>query len=245
MARCVPGVGRGIERLATALLMLWLMAAGCRSAPDSRRIHDHGFSRHADKGPPAVPCLVVVIVDQLGASVARERWPALPFEGGFARLRREGLTVRDMRYAHAVAQAAPGNAALFTGATPRATGIFGNAVVASAGAEPVSILTDPATRPIVLPGTVPEANGVASSLRALRVETLADVLMEEHPVDALALSVSWKDEVALFGGGRHPAFAAWWDPRWASFVTSSAFPPRTSDLAQAAASGYAAVVDAR
>jgi hypothetical protein len=244
VARCLPGIVRGIERLAAALLMLWFMAAGCRSAPDSR-IHDHGFSLPPDKGPPAVPCLVVVIVDQLGASVARERWPALPFEGGFARLRREGLTVRDMRYAHAVAQTAPGNAALFTGATPRTTGIVGNAAVASPGAEPVSILTDPATRSIVLPGTVPEAHGVASSLRALRVETLADVLMEEHPLDALAVSVSLKDHVALFGGGRHPAFAAWWDPRWASFVTSSALPPRASDLAQAAASGYAAAVEAR
>jgi hypothetical protein len=238
----VPRIARGIVRLAAALAMLGSTASGCRSAAEPA-FEDHGFVvHHRDDEPPAVPWLAVVIVDRLGARIASQRWPLLPFEGGIARLAREGLVVREMRYAHAVAQAAPGHAALFTGATPRVTGIFGDEMIAAPGADPVSILADPATRPVVLPGTVPEARGAASSLGALRVETLADVLMEQHPADAWALSVSLTDQAALLAGGRHPELVAWWSPKWASFVTSSAFPPRSSDLAQAASSGYAAAV---
>ena len=55
--------------------------------------------------------------------MADERWPALPSDGGFARLQREGLYVRELRFAHAVTETAPGHAALYTGAVPRATGI--------------------------------------------------------------------------------------------------------------------------
>jgi arylsulfatase A-like enzyme len=196
-------------------------------------------------GPPArPPVLVVVIVDQLGAWVADERWPALPSDGGFARLRREGLTVRDMRFAHATTETAPGHAALFTGAIPRVSGIFANEIVPSPGADPVSILTDPATQLIPLPTRAPLAGTKGSSLRPLRVETLADVLVDAHP-GALVLSASLKDRAALFGGGRHPTLAVWFDPERENFVTSTAFPSPPPAIAGAAALGHDAVVRTR
>lgn len=229
-------------RLVAVVSMLAGAVAGCHSNGGRPVPRDPGRRVRAPAAAPRSPFLVVVIVDQLAAWVADERWPALPFEGGFARLRREGLFVRDMRYAHAVTETAPGHAALFTGAPPRASGIFGNEVIPAPGARPVSILADPAAKLIVLPGTAPDAHGAAaSSLRALRVETLADALVAERPDDARVLSASLKDRGALFGGGRHPAFAAWFDPRWAAFVTSSAFPPPSDQYAQSAVSGDAAV----
>src|SRR4051794_31984492 len=94
---------------------------------------------------PRAPWLVTIVVDQLAAWIAAERWPALPADGGFARLRREGLYVRQLRFAHADTDTAPGHAALYTGATPRGSGIFANEVLAPGG-RGVSILTDPATR---------------------------------------------------------------------------------------------------
>ncbi len=133
---------RAKERATAALLAVAWMASGCHPA----------LTPKPAAPSPRTPFLVVIIVDQLAGWVADERWPALPVEGGFARLRREGLTVRDMRYGHAVTETAPGHAALFTGATPRVTGIFGNEVVPAPGADPVSILTDAASQLVVAAG---------------------------------------------------------------------------------------------
>ncbi len=226
-----PGLGNATAASAVAAL---IVTAGCHSPARQQTA--------GTAGRP--PFLVVVVVDQLGAWVADERWPELPPGGGFARLRREGTTVRDMRYGHAVTETAPGHAALFTGATPRASGIFANEVVPAPGADPVSILMDPTTRPMVLPEAVPDARGAGSSLRALRVETLADVLVARRPADGLALSVSLKDRAALFGGGRHPAFVAWFDPQRATFLASTAVPPRSRPFAEAAAPGRDAIAAA-
>lgn len=203
-----------------------------------------GRARTASTDSVRPPFVVVVIVDQLGAWVADERWPALPADGGFARLRREGLTVRDMRYGHATTETAPGHAALFTGAPPRVSGIFGNEVVPAPGAEPVSILTDPTTRLIALPEGTADAAAVGSSLAALRVETLADVLESERSEKARVLSVSLKDRAALFGGGRRPTVVAWFDPKRETFVTSSAFPLPAGPWADGAAAGRVAISQA-
>ena len=89
----------------------WRRAAGRRPATSAAA---------ASAAPP--PWLVTIVVDQLAAWMADERWPALPSDGGFARLQREGLTVRELRFAHSVTETAPGHAALYTGAVPRVSG---------------------------------------------------------------------------------------------------------------------------
>ena len=85
------------------------------------------------KGKPTVPytlvngrVLQVTVIDQLAAWIADTRWDALPATGGFARLRREGVYVKQVRYDHAVTTTAAGHAQLFTGAPPCQSGIFGN-----------------------------------------------------------------------------------------------------------------------
>jgi hypothetical protein len=219
--------------LATASLILVTLGGACARARP-----------RPDVVSARPPVLVVIVVDQLGAWVADERWPALPADGGFARLRREGLTVRDMRYAHATTETGPGHAALFTGAVPRASGIFANEVIPSPGAEPVSILTDPSTQLVPLPGRAAQPGTKGSSLRPLRVETLADALISARP-EALVLSASLKDRAALFGGGRRPTLAVWFDPEPERFVTSTAFPSPPPALAGAAAFSHDAIVDTR
>jgi hypothetical protein len=163
---------------------------------------------------------VVVIVDQLAAWIAAERWPLLPADGGFARLRREGLTVEQMRYGHASTETAAGHSALFSGAPPHDSGIYANDIIPAPGEGPVSFLGDPASREIGPPGV--DAGGKSSSsLAPLRVETLADVLVRERP-SAEVIALSLKDRGALFGGGRHPTAALWLDNDLGSFVTSTA-----------------------
>jgi hypothetical protein len=158
---------------------------------------DHDATTPTAKRAPVV---ITIVVDQMAGWIAEERWPLLK-NGGFARLLREGTYFRDVRYAHAVTDTAPGHAALYTAKTPRESGIASNEV------------------PVGPPGK--RASSVANtSLPQLRTETLADRLRAEHP-DAVIVSLSLKDRGALFGAGRKPDAVLWYSPADVAFVTAS------------------------
>jgi predicted AlkP superfamily pyrophosphatase or phosphodiesterase/peptidoglycan/LPS O-acetylase OafA/YrhL len=204
---------RGVaKRLAPALVLLLGPPALAQAAPA------------AVPGPPrGAPLVVAIVVDQLPAWAAQERWPLLPEGGGFARLRREGTWVKELRYLHALTETAPGHAALFTGRTPRENGIVANVVVRDdlPGRPATSILEDPRTR---LAGTAAIRPG--ASLARLEGDTVADALRARDP-EAVIVAVSLKDRGALLGGGRRPTWAAWFDGDGrggAALVTSSALP---------------------
>ncbi len=212
-----------------SLRALAVLAAAFTSALVVRGTAATGGARGAPAvtGPPP-RILVVIVVDQLAAWMAEERWPTLPPDGGFARLRREGLYARELRFGSAATDTAPGHSALFTGAVPHESGILANEVIPAGGGDPVSFLADPTTRTVMAEG----GPGVkaSSSLAALRVETLADVLASARP-DAAIVSLSLKDRGALFGAGRHPTAALWLDPELGAFVTSTAITSRFPDWA--------------
>ncbi len=199
------------------------------------------ISAPAEPAPkPTRPRVVVtIVVDQLAAWIADERWPDLPKSGGFARLLREGTRVRDMRYAHSVTDTAPGHAALYTGAVPRISGIVSNEVPGDDG-KPVSVLRD-TTATTVTPAGL---NGPGSSAENLRVETVADRLRGADP-DAYIVSVSLKDRGAIFAGGRKPSVALWYFPRGPSFVTSTAFADDLPPWAKRLARNPLALADAK
>jgi arylsulfatase A-like enzyme len=196
---------------ALALAAVVAAAAGCRPSAAPPR---------SPEPEPRGPWLVTIVVDQLAAWIADERWPLLPATGGFARLRREGLVVRELRFAHACTDTAPGHAALFSGATPNESGLVANETLGPNGRK-VSILADPGTR-LLVAGRQRVSALPGSSLAALRVETLADTLMTTRP-DARVVSISLKDRGALPPAGRHPTLALWLDPELDAFVTSTAF----------------------
>jgi hypothetical protein len=187
---------------------------------------------------PAPHVLITIVVDQMAAWMAETRWPQLPASGGFARLRREGLTA-ELRYAHAATDTAPGHAALYTGATPRQSGIVANETLGRDD-RPRSILLDERTRLVDGGGTMIDRPG--SSLAHLRVETLADALVAQA-AGARVYSFSLKDRGALPAAGRRPTVALWLDVAGGTFVTSTAFPPPPPWVAPLA--GSAAVAAAR
>jgi hypothetical protein len=165
------------------------------------------------------PLVVAIVVDQLAAWEIAERAPELPKGGGFARLRREGVYARDMRYAHAVTETSPGHVALFTGAAPYRSGIYANEFIDEKSRRRRSALSDPKTHTVTASG-VERARGI--SLDGLVVETVADVLRKRSP-HATIVSVSLKDRGAVFAGGRHPDASLWYSTRRDAFVTSTAF----------------------
>lgn len=173
--------------------------------------------------PPSIaeqgraPITVALVVDQFAAWVAEERLPLLPASGGFARLRREGTWLRDVRYAHAATDTAPGHAALFTGRPPRETGIVANEIVVDG--RSAGVLWDGATNLISSEGA---EEVVGSSPARLRVDTIADRLRAEKPRSQI-VAISIKDRAAIFGGGREPDATLWFEPKLDRFVTSTAF----------------------
>ena len=171
---------------------------------------------------PVAPlrALVTIVVDQLAAWIASERWPELPADGGFARLRREGLYVRELRYDHASTDTAPGHSALYTGEVPRESGIVTNDLIVTDAGASVSILADEQNDLLVAGGTTKPKRG--ASLARLQGDTLADMVRAREP-DAAIYSLSLKDRGALFGAGRTPTLALWFDPGEEAFVSSTAF----------------------
>jgi arylsulfatase A-like enzyme len=207
------------------------LAAGCRTPPP------------ATAGAPGAsaaprPWLVTIVVDQLAAWIADERWPALPSDGGFARLQREGLTLRELRFAHSVTDTAPGHAALYTGAVPRVNGIVSNEVPGPDGKKTSSLLD--ATTRLVPAGAAGPIDRRGSSLAMLKIDTLADALFAAHP-GAEIYSFSLKDRGALFGGGRHPRLALWLDTEGGTLVTSTAFATSVPAWAAPFADGAAVI----
>jgi hypothetical protein len=134
-----------------------------------------------------------------------------------------------------VTDTAPGHCALYTGAVPRASGIWINDVLDAHGKK-VSLLRDEGTSLVGVDG--PIAGTTASSLAALAVPTVADDLRAAH-ADALIVSLSLKDRGALFAGGRRPTAAVWFDVKSAQMVSSTAIggglPPWVRGLGSQAA----------
>ncbi len=172
------------------------------------------------KSPTARPrWLVALVVDQLAARAANDKLAELPADGGFARLRREGRWYRDMRFAHAITETAPGHASLFTGKTPHEHGIVANEVLDASG-KSQGILADPEAKLLDVHGL--RSEGGAASLRALRAVTFASLYRQSFP-SGRVLALSLKDRGAAFGADAKPELVAWYEPGLPGVVTSNAF----------------------
>jgi hypothetical protein len=179
------------------------------------------------------PVLVAIVVDQLAAWVAAERLPRLP-RGGFARLRHEGTWVTDLAYLHAATETAPGHSALFSGSTPRETGIVANAVWRTDLDPPrdASLLEDAGYRVVNSAGIVLTTGGKEArprpkngvSLAKMNATgaaqpLLADRLLAWDP-EAVVVALSMKDRGAAFAAGHHPTALLWFDDDAGTLVTS-------------------------
>jgi len=200
-----------------AFLLSLLLAA----APASAQPKPTAAPPRAAK-PKAPKLVVTIVVDQLGAWVLSDRIGLLPQDGGFQRLLREGTYVREMQYAHAATETAPGHASLYTGAPPRDNGIVCNErLLPQAKGPPLRFpaLLDDKTKEV-------DSHGVSDrpsvSLIDLRAEPLADRLRAEQPL-AHVIALSLKDRGAVFAAGHHPDDAVWYDVVTDDIATSTIY----------------------
>jgi hypothetical protein len=219
-------VGVRLALFVTSLLSFGLAACTSSGAPPAGRAPAAAPNTAAVLVRSPYRAVVTIVVDQLAAWVLSERVDALPADGGFRRLRREGTYVVELRYDYAITETAPGHAALYTGASPRDSGIIGNELAGASG-EPLPSVFD-GNASLVGAGGVLERPG--ASLARLSSETLADVLRRERP-DAAIISLSLKDRGAVFGGGRKPDASVWLDAESGAFVTSTAFGTKLASFA--------------
>jgi hypothetical protein len=178
-------------------------AAASDTSPTRRRNH---------------PVVVALVVDQLPAWLAVERWGTLPPSGGLARLVGESSGSAVLRYRHAHNATAMGHSALFTGAVPRESGIVANGKLLEDGSYRSSLL-DESTRIVTDTGRGTRAS---SSVATLLVPTVADALKAADP-DSLVIGISMKDRGAVFGAGRTPDAALWFDAKSDAFVSSTVY----------------------
>jgi len=213
-----------------ALLGFAMLVAGCATPAPRPQVAEPEPASPAAVAPAAVaappvaaaapaPLVVTIVVDQLAAWLASERLPVLPKSGGFGRLLREGTYVKELRYAHAITDTAPGHAALFTGAPPSVTGVFANQRIDRDSGASLSILSDPASKLVTAAGA---GTSAGASARAVLAESVADRLRATYP-EAVIVSVSMKDRGAIFGGGNRPSACLWFDSKVSDFVSSDAF----------------------
>jgi hypothetical protein len=198
-----------VKRGLKLFILLLLVSTGCGRAPSGTTarvpsVPPRPAAPLVSSEPRYPPVVVTIIVDQLAAWVAAERLPLLPESGGFRRLMREGTTIREARLPYSVTDTAPGHAAAYTGAPPRASGVTANERVDPATRERVSAFRDAATRLVGLQGPMA---AIGSSPAFLGAPTLADELREQD-TEAVVISLSIKDRSAIAGGGRHPTVRA-------------------------------------
>lgn len=149
------------------------------------------------------PLTVVVSVDQMRADYLDRFAPE--FQGGFARLRKEGAVFARARHAHAPTETSPGHAALLTGCFPRQHGIVANEWWDRAAGKPTYSVDDP---------------DKGRSPRNLLCGTVGDALKAASPASRV-VSVSGKDRSAILMGGRRADMALWYDKRAGRWVTSA------------------------
>src|SRR5450432_2146405 len=212
----------------TSFLLLLALAAHAPAPP-----------RTDTTAPPRLA--VIVAVDGLGwARLERYRpW----FVGGFKRLLDEGRVETACRYRHLNTETGPGHSSLSTGAPPCVTGIVANRWFEQ----------NPDGTIRTVQAAFPTAPGVPGSSQAtavagpgnLRVPTLGDRLVAEHP-GARVVSVSGKDRAAILMAGRDRRHSVYWyDPDTGTFGTSSAYDPDSAAAAVVAGFNAAARLPVR
>jgi len=174
---------------------------------------------------PAAPKLAVVIsVDQMRYDYFT-RFAGL-YNGGLAKLWREGAVFSNAHHDHAGTETAPGHATLLTGSHPAQHGIIANYWLDPKTNQSIYSVDDPNAALVV--ATDVTATAIGKSPRRLLRHTLGDWLKAKHPA-ARVISIAGKDRSAILMAGWDADAAYWFYPQTGDFISSrfylDALPP--------------------
>ena len=167
---------------------------------------------------PSLRLVLLITVDQFRFDYLTRF--ADTYNGGLARLLRDGANFVDAHLEHYPTVTAPGHAALGTGAMPATSGIIGNDWFDRETGKNVTSVSD---------GQVQQLGGaatVSASPHRLQVTTVADELKLAARARGAqdlprAIGVSLKDRSAILPVGRSADAAFWYDTSTGEFVTST------------------------
>ncbi len=198
-------------------------ATGAGEGPTEDRAEDRAEVRPA-MAPISPKLVLLIVVDQLPSwsfELQPERW-----QGGLRRLLEGGVVYPEMTLPYAITYTASGHAALATGAPPAVTGVLGNYWYRPRAGAQLSATHDPDSPGFFVACDDPVAERDGSSSAVMRVEGVADVLARERAGRSRSVSVSLKDRSAVFGAGRRPDLAIWYDEDQAAMTTSRFYTDR-------------------
>ncbi|MCB9914594.1 MAG: alkaline phosphatase family protein [Planctomycetes bacterium] len=178
---------------------------------------------------PERPKLVLfLVVDQLRGDYL-PRYESRLGEGGFRRLRREGVWYADAHYRHATTFTAAGHATLVTGAGPSGHGMAANNWAERATLERVYCVEDARQHLLDRPETKPHTG---TSPRNLDTLTIGDELILASGGAARVFGVSFKDRGAILPAGKLGK-AFWYSKLTGGFTSSSYYYPALPEWAEA------------
>jgi hypothetical protein len=179
---------------------------------------------HATRTAPAreaTRLLLVIVIDQLGASTLARHRGALDAGGILARAMDGGLAYR-LRFDHATTLTAPGHVAVFTGGPPRESGV-GNNAYWDRDERRLRRIFDDGRKPIE---GLPK---VSASPHVLTLPTLADLLVGATAGRGKVVALSLKDRGAIPAGGGRPDALLFYEASLGRFTTSHAHAPGLLD----------------
>jgi predicted AlkP superfamily pyrophosphatase or phosphodiesterase len=139
------------------------------------------------------------------------------YNGGLARLTRDGAVFTNAYYDHFPTVTAIGHSTFLSGATPSVSGIVGNEWYDRETGKQVTSVSD--TKETMLGGAGRSGSGAASPRRML-VSTVGDELKMAGR-DTKVVGVSVKDRSAILPAGHMSNGAYWFDPGSGNFVSST------------------------
>lgn len=177
----------------------------------------------AQVAPPPPPRLVVLCsVDQLASWVLAAAQPHFG-NGGFERLRRDGVEFTRCAFVHGCTETGPGHATLGTGAPASVHGIVRNDWYDRARKANVYCAFDAGAGPL---DGMPE--GRHRSARNLLVPTVGDQL-KQRVRGSKVVGVAWKDRAAILMSGQRADLAVWFEVATGRLVTNRAYVPAVPD----------------
>lgn len=166
------------------------------------------------QAPPRL--LVLCSVDQLATWVLAAALPHMG-DGGFRRLRRDGVDFEHCALVHGCTETGPGHATLGTGAAAAVHGIVKNEWWDREHGAAVYCVADAAVAGLP---ELPE--GRQRSARWLMVPTFGDAMKAAIP-GAKVVGIAWKDRAAILMSGRKADLAAWFEVATGRLVTNTAY----------------------